>query len=213
LAQAVFPESVVAWRGQAATTDVASRRVRVALTFDDGPDELTRSYLEVLDRYKARATFFVVGRQCAARPELVSEIAAGGHELHAHGYSHRSFPSLSAKELRGELARTAALLPRYPGRRPLVRPPHGDVSLSSLRTCVQAGFTTVLWSRDSGDWRTTSADDVCAAFGGDSAPLEPGAIVLLHEGQPWTLRALPKLLGHLSEGGHDLVTVGELLGG
>jgi peptidoglycan/xylan/chitin deacetylase (PgdA/CDA1 family) len=189
---------------------VAQRRP-VALTFDDGPDELTRAYLDVLERFGARATFFVVGELCAAHPELVSAIAAGGHELSAHGYTHRRFPSLSSKELRKELTGTASLLPRRAGRRPLVRPPHGAVSFSSILTCANAGFTTVLWSHDSGDWCTTNAANVCAAFE-DERALEPGAIVLLHEGQRWTLDALPTILGKLSEAGHDLVTVGDLLG-
>jgi len=199
------------WQGGAARTAAGAHGRPLALTFDDGPGELTRAYLEVLERFAARATFFVVGELCAAHPELVSAIAAGGHELSAHGYTHRRFPSLSTKELRKELTGTASLLPRRPGRRPLVRPPHGAVSLASILTCANAGFTTVLWSHDSGDWCTTSASDVCAAFDDEQA-LGPGAIVLLHEGQPWTLHALPWVLGKLSEAGHDLVTVGELLG-
>jgi peptidoglycan-N-acetylglucosamine deacetylase len=210
LARAVFPESVVAWQGRAARTAAGAYGRPLALTFDDGPCELTLAYLEVLERFGARATFFVVGELCAAHPELVSAIAAGGHELSAHGYTHRRFPSLSMRELRKELTGTASLLPRSRGR-PLVRPPHGAVSLSSILTCTNAGFTTVLWSHDSGDWSTTSADDVSAAFD-DERALEPGAFVLLHEGQPWTLDALPRVLGKLSEAGHDLVTVGELLG-
>jgi peptidoglycan/xylan/chitin deacetylase (PgdA/CDA1 family) len=182
----------------------------VALTFDDGPNDLTRAYLDVLERFGACATFFLVGELCAAHPHLVSAIAAGGHELSGHGYTHRRFPSLSADQLREELTRTAALLPPRPGRRPLVRPPHGAVSISSTLTCASAGFTTVLWSHDSGDWDTTRADDVCARFESPQT-LEGGAIVLLHEGQPWTLQALPKILSKLSEAGHDLVTVGDLL--
>jgi peptidoglycan/xylan/chitin deacetylase (PgdA/CDA1 family) len=216
LARAVMPESLVAWQGRVARTTAGGRepqgRRPLALTFDDGPSELTRAYLEVLESFGARATFFVVGELCAAHPELVSAIAAGGHELSAHGYTHRRFPSLSRSELRKELTGTVTLLPRSSGRRrPLVRPPHGAISLSSILTCANAGFTTVLWSHDSGDWCTTSEDDVCAAFD-DERALEPGAIVLLHEGQPWTLRALPRVLGKLREAGHDLVTVGELLG-
>lgn len=208
-----MPESVVAWHGRVgrmATSGSSGRRL--ALTFDDGPSELTSAYLDVLRRFGARATFFVVGGLCALHPEIVSAIAAGGHELAGHGYTHRPFPGLVADDLRAELTRTSALLPRASGKRPLVRPPHGAVSLSSIITCARAGFTTALWSHDSGDWRTTRADEVCAAFEGEKLP-GPGAIVLLHEGQSWTLDALPRVLGMLSEGGHDLVTVGELLGG
>lgn len=84
------------------------------------------------------------------------------------------------------------------------------MSPASVLTCLREGFTTALWSHDSGDARTTSADDVCAAFE-DDRRLAAGAVVLLHEGQPWTLQALPTVLGKLSEAGHDFVTLGELL--
>jgi peptidoglycan-N-acetylglucosamine deacetylase len=211
LAEAVLPASVVAWRGPEVRGWGQGIR-RVALTFDDGPDELTRDYLSVLERFGARATFFVVGELCAARPDLVSEIAAAGHELGGHGYTHRRFTSLSASELRRELTRTAALLPARPPGRALVRPPHGAVSLSSIITCARAGFTTALWSFDSGDWCTKRASDVLAAFD-DERAWRPGAVVLLHEGQPWTMEALPGILGRLREAGHELVTMGELLDG
>ncbi len=211
IAQIVLPQSIVVWHGRASlSVDGLCQRRRLALTFDDGPDELTTAYLEVLERFGVRATFFVIGEHCAARPDLVSAIAAAGHELWGHGYTHRVFPSLTAKELREELTRTASLLPLRPGGR-LVRPPQGAVSLSSTLTCAEEGFTTALWSHDSGDWCTTSADAVCASFD-DEASLDPGAIVLLHEGQTWTLRALPIVLGRLSQAGHELVTVSELLG-
>jgi peptidoglycan-N-acetylglucosamine deacetylase len=207
LANAILPQSVIAWRGRGGR---GSGGRPVALTFDDGPSELTLAYLDVLKAHGGRATFFLVGERCEKYPELVSAIADRGHELGGHGYTHRRFPTLRKNELRQELTRTAALLPLANGKKALVRPPHGAFSLSSILTSARAGFTTVLWSHDSGDWCTTSADQVCAAFDKD-APIAAGAIVLLHEGQPWTLDALPTVLGKLSEEGHELVTVGELL--
>jgi len=213
VAEALLPESAVIWRGpEARGRRAAGDRHRVALTFDDGPDELTPSYLSVLERFQAKATFFVVGEMCAARPDLVSAIAAGGHELGGHGYTHRRFPGLAPSELREELVRTAALLPPSVFGRALVRPPHGDVSLSSLVTCARASFTTALWSHDSGDWKTQRSRDVLEAFESEDAS-KPGAIVLLHEGQPWTLEALPAILRGLRETDRELVTVSEMLYG
>jgi peptidoglycan/xylan/chitin deacetylase (PgdA/CDA1 family) len=206
LAQALVPPSVAVWNGRKRRG--ASRGV--ALTFDDGPTTLTRDYLSVLGRFDAKATFFVVGEQCVKHPELVHDVAKAGHELAGHGYTHRRFTELSAPELRDELERTRALLPESHRRRPLVRPPHGAVSLASTIACARAGFTLVLWSHDSGDWCTERSDDVVRSF--DRA-LEPGAIVLFHEGQDWTLHALPEILGTLRKAGHELVTVGELLAG
>jgi peptidoglycan-N-acetylglucosamine deacetylase len=205
LARSLLPASIVVWNGR---RRAAAPRRRVALTFDDGPDELTHEYLSVLGRFGAKATFFVVGKLCAERPDLVDAVAEAGHELAGHGYTHRRFTELSALELRDELERTRALLPSA-RRRPLVRPPHGAVSLSSTIACARAGFTSVLWSRDSGDWCTRRADDIVRTF--DEA-LEPGAIVLFHEGQAWTLDALPEILTNLEKAGHELCTVGELLG-
>ncbi len=201
--QVILPTSLVVWRGPA-------RRPRVALTFDDGPTSLTRAYLDVLDQFGARSTFFVVGELCAGDPEIVEEIVARGHEVAAHGYTHTPFPGLQRlRALRGELDRTATLLPNTPRRRPLVRPPRGAVSLGSLAACALAGYTTALWSFDSGDWCTDSATAVIDAF--REHPVGPGAIALLHDGQTWTLEALPSILEQLRVAGHELVTMGELL--
>jgi len=208
LAQAVLPKSIVAWRGPEPQN--RSRGGRVALTFDDGPTPLTYDYLAVLERLGARATFFVVGEQCEKHPEIVAEIAARGHELAGHGYTHRRFTELSPGELTNELVRTQALLPARAQRRPLVRPPHGAMSLCSMLTCSRRGFTTVLWSFNSDDWRNKEASQVEEAFN-ERTP-EAGEIVLLHDGQTWTMNALPRVIGALEQAGHELVTVGELLG-
>jgi peptidoglycan/xylan/chitin deacetylase (PgdA/CDA1 family) len=212
IAEALLPESAVVWRGPVTRGRRGAKRRRVALTFDDGPDDLTPGYLSVLERFGAKVTFFVVGEMCAARPDLVSAIAAAGHELGGHGYTHRRFPALAPSELKRELVRTAALLPPSVFGRALVRPPHGAISLSSLVTCARASFTTALWSHDSGDCRTQLSRDVVGAFESKDAS-EPGAIVLLHEGQPWTLEALPAILRSLTETDHELVTVSEMLYG
>jgi peptidoglycan/xylan/chitin deacetylase (PgdA/CDA1 family) len=151
----------------------------------------------------------LIGQFCEEHPDLVAAIARSGHELAGHGYTHRRFTELSGLELYDELERTRSLLPDDGRRRPIVRPPHGAISLASTLRCALAGYKVVLWSRDSGDARTEHADDVVRRFEGW---LEPGAIVLLHEGQGWTLDALPRILTSLRKGGHELVTVGELLG-
>jgi peptidoglycan-N-acetylglucosamine deacetylase len=211
LAVGVIPPSLVVWRGKDRARQLG-RPGRVALTFDDGPTSLTPGYLKVLARYGVRATFFVVGELGAMRRDLLAEISEAGHELAGHGYTHRRFPTLSKAELENELRLTASLLPASTGKRSLVRPPHGAVSPRSLFTCARAGFTTVLWSYDSGDSRTRSPEEVAAAFDQRQASA-PGTIALLHEGHGWTMEALPSILGKLRKAGHELVTVGEILNG
>jgi peptidoglycan/xylan/chitin deacetylase (PgdA/CDA1 family) len=203
-AAAVLPRSLLVCRGPSAPRGVA-------LTFDDGPTELTGAYLETLARLGVRATFFVIGELCSQRPDDLAEIARRGHELGGHGYTHRPFSQLRPMELGDELTRTQDLLPPTPGNpRKLVRPPQGALSLTALLTCAVAGFTTVLWSDDSGDCRTECARDVVRSV--VEPPLASGAIVLLHDGQSWTLDALPEIVGRLRKAGHELVTVGEFLG-
>jgi peptidoglycan/xylan/chitin deacetylase (PgdA/CDA1 family) len=209
LAEAIVPTSLVVWRGPTSTKSPTGAG-RISLTFDDGPTSLTRDYLAVLERFGARATFFLVGDLCARHPELVAAIARGGHEIAGHGYTHRRFPELSARDLAEELERTRRLLPPDGRRRSFVRPPHGTISVGSTLTTASAGFTTVLWSYDSGDWATEAADQVAARF--VERPVQAGEIILLHEGQTWTLDALPRILTTLTEAGHEMVTTGELLG-
>ena len=185
-----------------------ARRSQVALTIDDGPDASTLEYLDLLDRHGVRATFFVVGACCRARPALVLEIVRRGHELANHTFTHGRLPGMSRIDLARDLEQTEELLPSLAPGRPLVRPPHGDVTLRSLGLCALAGYRTVLWSLDSGDSRTHDVNALVArVVPGASA----GEIILLHEGQPWTLAALPRIIDGLRVRGLEPVTVGELL--
>jgi peptidoglycan/xylan/chitin deacetylase (PgdA/CDA1 family) len=201
IASRAVPRAVLVRRG-AATGN------RIALTFDDGPHEMTARYLDVLDRFGARATFFVIGEACVSRRADLLSIVARGHEVAGHGFTHTPFPKLDAEALRGELRRTAAALPPPVGR-PLLRPPQGATSLRSLAICAAHGYQTVMWSRDSDDCRTSSPDRLVERLAPEA--VKPGDIVLLHEGQSWTLDALPRILSALTAAGWRTVTVGEIL--
>jgi peptidoglycan-N-acetylglucosamine deacetylase len=183
---------------------------RVSFTFDDGPDEMTPEYLDLLDRLGVPATFFLIGKNAEKYPQLVREIVAAGHEVASHGYSHRSFPTLPKQALVDELLHTSDYLPPAVTPRALVRPPKGAVTLMSLMRVAAAGYTTVLWSLDSDDCRTLDARDVVARLAPDK--VECGEIVLLHEGQKWTLAALPAVVDRLRERDFELTTVSDVVG-
>ncbi len=188
-------------------TRVAGAGPRVALTFDDGPDPLSGALLDALDRLDVRATFFLVGRGCEKWPQTVQEIVRRGHEVGGHGHTHTRFPQLAPGALREELIRTSLLLPSAPRWPALVRPPHGSTTVASMARTAAAGYTTVLWSLDSQD--STERDPVKVAACADRA--RPGDVMLLHEGQKWTIDALGPLVGRLRERGLLPCTVGELL--
>jgi peptidoglycan-N-acetylglucosamine deacetylase len=181
---------------------------RVALTFDDGPDSLTGAYLDQLDALEVRATFFLVGARCASRPWDTAEIARRGHELGSHGYTHVRFPAMSSTHLTEELEQTLRVLPAGSGQHRRVRPPGGAVDLRTLVCSIRAGYTTVLWSVDSEDARVHRPSEIADAV---SNRVGPGDIVLFHEGQLWTLEALPSIVQRLRRRGLLPCTVDELL--
>src|SRR5262249_25617700 len=158
-----------------------------------------------LKQYEVSATFFLIGNNCNRRNQEMLRIVAAGHEVASHGYTHKEFPSLSDRELKDELMRTRSLLPPTPRGRPLVRPPGGAMSPRSLFTCAYAGYTTVMWSLDSLDYKHKEPEPLYETCSPER--VKPGEIILLHEGQAWTLSALPKIIETLQKAGFEMVTV------
>jgi peptidoglycan/xylan/chitin deacetylase (PgdA/CDA1 family) len=190
----------------------ASRRERkVALTFDDGPVLQTHAVLETLERYGARGTFFLVGRKIDGQEELVHRLLSGGHEIGNHSYGHAPFPPAD------DVSACAAVIEHVTGEKPrLFRPPFGAVDTPGAEAAIEDGMRVILWSVDSEDalppWKGISADEIT-----DNVLdlVGPGAIVLLHDGLPWSRAAdaLPNLVERLLADGYQLVTVSELLAG
>jgi peptidoglycan/xylan/chitin deacetylase (PgdA/CDA1 family) len=193
----------------------------IALTFDDGPSRTTPAVLDVLDAYGARATFFVIGSWVERLPEIVGDAAARGHEIGNHTWTHVDADRTRELEtLHDEVARTNDVIEQVTGRRPtLLRPPYGSDPGRFARVAAECGLdATVLWSVQSFDWQDPAdSEEIVTQV---LAEVEPGAIVLLHDGQretndakprPATLAALPTLLERLRSDGYEFATVPELL--
>ncbi len=181
---------------------------RVALTFDDGPDDYTERYLDLLDDLGVPATFFLCGDHAVARPELVREYVRRGHQLANHGYDHTRFTKLSGSALVEQLTRTEQALGGQLTGRPWVRPPHGELDTSSFVRLLSSGYTIALWSVDSqdyGDHDPASLAERCSAKN-----VSAGDVLLMHEGQQWTLDALPRIVTGLHAAGYELVTMHDL---
>lgn len=179
----------------------------VALTFDDGPAPNTQRVLAALAEVNARATFFMTGQMAETNPEAVAEVAAAGHELGNHGYSHTDFTELSSSELDSELSRTASAIESATGQQPsMARPPYGSVNAEVNQA---AGLPMIMWSLDSRDWQHRSPSDTHQRVLDE---VEPGAIVLLHDLEGSTADAAPLIVRDLLAKGYHLVTVSELLG-
>ncbi len=181
---------------------------RIALTFDDGPDELTPQYLELLDDLGVPATFFIAGSNAQKHPELIREYVRRGHQVANHGYDHTRFTKLSRKQLIDQLERTEdAIGGQVTGRR-WVRPPHGEVDTSTLLTLRGQGCVVALWSVDSLDFQ--ERDPAKLAERCSPAVVSGGDVLLFHEGQRWTLDALPRIVSGLLASGLECVTMHDL---
>ncbi|MEA2722088.1 MAG: peptidoglycan-N-acetylglucosamine deacetylase, partial [Candidatus Eremiobacteraeota bacterium] len=184
----------------------------VALTFDDGPYPVTTPLLlQTLRDLRAPATFFLIGRDAEQFPGLARAIAADGHEIADHTLTHPDLDRLSDAAVTGELRAGAASLERIapdPAERRLFRPPHGRYTVATITAAQAAGFDTVLWNDDPGDWRAVPPgvlrDHLLAHA---TAP----EIVLLHSGRQATILALPEVVGAFRRAGYRFVTVGALL--
>jgi peptidoglycan-N-acetylglucosamine deacetylase len=197
------------WRGPRAGR-------RVALTFDDGPDpEWTPRVLDLLGEAGISATFFVVGERAARAPAVVKRIAAEGHEIGNHSWSHRNLwfcgPGTTREQVqRGHdtIAGLTGVAPRH------FRPPWGMVNAAMFGAVKTARERVVFWSIQPEGARPAPADRQVAHV---VRRAQPGAIVDLHDGEgtpraPERLvAALPQMIDGLRERDYALVTVAELL--
>ena len=160
-------------------TSVVTNEPVVALTFDDGPDERwTPQVLDVLDAYRAKATFFVIGAYVDAHPDVMRRTYAAGHALGNHTYLHPSFPLVSSAERRRELRACATALAAYPQERRLFRPPYLDQDLRSRFDTWSLGYDVIACSLHATDWEDRDRDEMahtlCSGAG-------PGDVIMLHD--------------------------------
>lgn len=167
----------------------------VSLTFDDGPDPRhTHRLLDILEGAGARGSFFLQGQNADRHRDLVREIHARGHELGNHGFSHRRARDIGIPAYVAEARRTHDLLEECVGAivPPLFRPPYGEMTVAATIALARAGFRIVHWSLDSRDSFITDAAALTAHV--RDLPVVAGDILLFHEDQPQTLKALPTIL-------------------
>ncbi len=187
----------------------------VALTFDDGPDpQFTPQVLDVLAAHGVRATFFLVGRRVRSHPELVRRMISEGHAVGSHTWSHpRPWTIGGLDTLREYRAGRRAVeeVAGHPVR--LFRPPKGYLTGRIAIAALATRLETWLWTVDPEDWQPgVTADQLLDRLAG----LEPGDVVLLHDGledalapeaedRSATVAALPAIIEKARARGLELV--------
>lgn len=181
----------------------------VWLTIDDGPDPVdTPVLLDLLDRHHARATFFVIGGRALRHPDLVAEIVRRGHEVAHHTHTHPTltFWCATRRQVRAELDRGLAALEACAVQPRLFRAPVGIKNIFLGAELARRRMACVAWSIRSGDSVSRSSTGTVARV---LRRVEPGAIILMHEGpgvpRPVRIRAIAGLLDGLSARGFACV--------
>ncbi|MET4045862.1 chitooligosaccharide deacetylase [Bradyrhizobium sp. RT6a] len=156
----------------------------VYLTFDDGPNpHCTPAILDVLAQHRAPATFCVIGAYAAGQPELIQRIIAEGHEIANHTMTHPELSKCMSDEVEYEILTTNKVIgmasPRASVRH--MRAPYGIWTKEALAASAKAELAALHWSVDPQDWARPGVEAIVAAV---LASLQPGAIVLLHDGCP-----------------------------
>ena len=195
-------------------------RLRIALTFDDGPNEpYTSQVLNILQQYGIRATFFMIGQNARLYPDTCRRIVTAGNAIGNHSYRHlKSLCLRRGKTVARDIEMAHQAIYECTGLEPtLFRPPHGFRSPWLMRTVRRRGYTVVTWDNMTSDWNAAkSGEEIILAI---LRRAKPGGVIVLHDGRDTRLRydrnhmlqALPFVIETLLERGFEFVTIPELL--
>jgi peptidoglycan/xylan/chitin deacetylase (PgdA/CDA1 family) len=193
---------------------------RIALTFDDGPNEpYTSRVLSILEQYRIKATFFIIGQNARRYPETCRRIVKAGNVIGNHSYHHQKSLCLRrGKTVARDIEMARRAIYECTGLEPkLFRPPHGFRTPWLMRTVRHLGYTVVTWDNMTSDWKAEkSGEEIVQTI---IQRAKPGGVIVLHDGRDTRLRydrshmlqALPFVIETLIERGFDFVTIPELL--
>jgi peptidoglycan/xylan/chitin deacetylase (PgdA/CDA1 family) len=197
-----------------------SAAVQAALTFDDGPGPSTGDLLDVLAHERVRATFFVLGRQVRAYPELIARMQRDGHQIASHGYDHGILVFRGPRYVDHQLRATevAVLAAAGPGAlTPYFRAPHGFRGPATWLSARRRGYRMAAWTTGVWDTAEPGVETIVAR---SAKALVPGAVILLHDADGWdatrarpqTVDAIPGICAAARDRGLALVRFDELVG-
>ena len=192
------------------TAQVNTDEKVVALTFDDGPTQQVPDILPILEKYDAKATFFLIGNEIEKNPESAQMIARAGHQIGNHTYSHKRMVLKSPSFIKEEIEKTNKLILKAGYEDEIdFRPPNGKKLLALPYYLNQQNIDTITWNLEPDSYYTNSSDKINYIKNN----IKPGSIVLLHPMYDETgeeLKTLEGILKTLSAEGYRFITVNEL---
>lgn len=183
---------------------------KIAITFDDGPGEQTREILQVLDKYKVKATFFLIGRKAALQRAIVQEMAQKHHTIGNHSFDHKIwFPLIGTNRIKNDLTETQRTIASITGAKPVYfRPPFGVTNPFIAKALKNLNLKTIGWSVRSLDTVKNNPEKILNRI---TRKIEPGSIVLMHDASENAALVLEQLLIYCLEKKLAPVNLDELL--
>lgn len=190
---------------EAMGTEVTPKKI--AITFDDGPNEkYTEELLKGLEERGVTATFFLLGKEVEQYPDIVKEIKDGGHLIGTHSYDHVNLSNLTDAAAIEQVDKTNAAIHEITGEYPeYIRPPFG---CWKANLDYETSMIEVLWDVDPLDWKTSNSDVITKRV---VDKVEENDIILLHDASESSVKAAFKIIDELEREGYTFVTVDEIL--
>lgn len=193
--------------------DINPNKPMVAFTFDDGPafdykgENSTDRILDVLEKYNAKATFFMVGERVNDETKhLLNREIELGCELGNHTYDHTHY---GKNVTASDISKASNRIKKYCGKSPTIfRCPGGNLTADIRNECKKEGMPLAYWSVDTEDWKSQNADKIYKRVINQAYD---GAIILMHDIYPSTADAVEKIVPKLIEKGYQIVTVSEMI--
>ncbi|WP_433222668.1 polysaccharide deacetylase family protein [Microtetraspora malaysiensis] len=185
----------------------------IALTFDDGPAEYTNDLLKVLKKYKAKATFFLIGSRVQKHPKVTKNITKAGHEVGNHTWSHKYLTDLEYKAIYSEVKKGQDAIKKATGKTPVLFRAPGGLINDGVRTIIgKFGMVQIPGTVATQDY-IKDYRDVEFLTGRALDIADQDEVMLMHETVKETIESLPAVLEDLTAQGYSFVTVSKLLEG
>ena len=177
----------------------------IALTFDDGPSYNTNKVIDVLEKYNAKATFFVLGSKIKGNEYILKRLEETGNEIGNHTYNHLLLTKYEEEKIKEEINKTSNLIFEVTGKYPtLLRTSYGSVNNKIKKL---ANMPIIIWDIDTLDWKYHNSKKIAGRV---ITKAKDGDIVLMHDIYSATANALNTIIPTLQERGYNFVTVSEL---
>jgi len=182
---------------------------KVGISFDDGPyPGITEQYLDILEKYNTRATFFMVGQRVSLYPEPARKVIEQGSEIGNHSWGHGRLDELKTEQVLADLQSVTEQVYDIVGQKvDFMRPPYGCYSEAVVAAARELNQHLVLWDVDPRDWEDPPPEEIVAKIMNQT---KPGSIIILHEGHKNTLQALPEIIKKLRERDLEPVPISKL---